>query len=191
MNKNWFPSSLVAALILNCAPAFAGPAADPAKSELGWRDSSGHFRAASENCLSRDNFGALLLLTADGSLWSRWSSLPGDKEPTISELTKAKRNQPIFVPVVFANPLADSKGNVNVTCVFSVRRPDGIVRHPPKAVLWQGKAVSPANCLYLGAARCAYVVEEGDPPGRYIVFANVQDNNRHLELNLRKSFVIE
>lgn len=187
-------SVFVAILPFLTVTSHATPTVSAPEAELSfsWRGKDGQAIPDTANRKSKNNFAAQLFLTEDKDLWHQWAVLPSSVAPRITPIGPfVKRNTPVFIVLIFANPKVDEKGDVKVTCDITITKPDGKISHPPKPIGRQGKFGKPSTNLQLGYPQIGYGVENSDPKGEYTVEGLVRDHNRNVEMKLRTSFTVE
>jgi hypothetical protein len=140
---------------------------------------------------SRDGFNAMLLITSDPNWHDEWNT-PSSHIPHFNESHKAKTGGELHILSFFSNPLLDQDGFANISCDFSVIRPDGSLSVNEKnfECFKTRLETDPAN-LYLSTASLKFVSEETDPKGVWKVEVVMRDLNRGVELTLKDSFVNE
>jgi len=156
-----------------------------------WHDQEGNPVADSDERKCRNNFGAQIMLTNDQNVMKNWYETPYDVAPKIIITHKTKRNHPILMPIIFANPKLDAQKRANVTCDFTIRKPNGMVNKPRELVLWSGPSLGPPNALQMGKACMGEEIEKTDPKGTYVVEAIVHDKNAKIDIPLKTTFTVD
>src|SRR5271167_2945497 len=80
----------------------------------------------SESRKSINGFGACLIITSDADWENKWNT-PASEIPKITTVENLKREDKAWILIMFANPLPDVAGSVNVTCDIRISRPNGKV----------------------------------------------------------------
>lgn len=149
-------------------------------------------RAGEPPAAGRGSFHARLWVATSREFFRGWKA--GRRElPAPPELTRgAAGNDPVFAAVSFAGPAVDASGLAHVRYHLRVLRPDGSVyAHQPEALGLRGWAGLSPWFPQLGRDSVAIVPERRDPPGFYLVEANVRDVVTGEELpTLRASFLV-
>ncbi len=158
--------------------------------QSGWRTMDGTSIPESESRKSRDGFSATVIVTPDQDWQQKWETPPATI-PQFSEADEVHAGDELFILTFLSNPGIDDAGNTNVTCDFTVTRPDGSrsveeVDLPCFRVTLQG---DPRN-VYLSAASLKYVAEPDDLRGTWVVDIVVNDQHRAVQLPLRTAFLV-
>jgi hypothetical protein len=160
----------------------------PAVASADWIDKQGESFPDSDNRKTIGTFGAQLLLIADEQqLFKHWT--------TPSEIVNVKTidsvwvNETINAVVVFSGCKASRRGNCNVIMRFRVIQPDGkVYADVPPIEGWQDKPAPSGKSQELGVQYLKVRIEPKDQAGRYVVYAQVRDNNTGAVLHLRSPF---
>lgn len=62
--------------------------------------------------------------------------------------------------------------------------------HQTDAVCFHGELEGTVTNVYLSAPILDFVGEESDPGGKWFVYVTLKDNNRHVSLPLKTSFIL-
>lgn len=149
--------------------------------EEGWFISGGR-SPDTENIKTKDGFGAQLWLTNDEKFFDSWNK---PETPRLTILKSTKRNEPVFVIILFINPGVNEKGKTDVTFDVSVKKPDGSIYADFKDLeVWQEKPALAKNQIQLAAKHIGIGIENEDPLGKYTIEVLVKDNIKKVELPL-------
>ena len=148
--------------------------------------------------VSRGGFSAQLWVVEGHGFLRDWKTGRRDltavtTAPPCPELTRADpKAAPLLATVTFAGPTADELGLAHVRYDLCVLRPDGSVyARQPDALGLRGWAGPGTWLPQLGRVAISLVPERGDPPGFYLVEAQVRDVVAGVELPvLRASFLV-
>lgn len=166
--------------------------ASPAHAQSGnWRDANGRPIQETESMKSQGNFAGSLLATTDEDWEKKWNT-PPETKPNFNKADVVPYGKKVFILTFFANPLADSLGNVNVRCDFKITDPTGKVSLSQQDVPgFSGRiAGSPYN-LRLSVATIAFSGDPGDPAGTWVVDVRLRDAVRNVALPLRTTFQLK
>lgn len=125
--------------------------------------------------------------------WKAGRRDPAGATSPCPELTRGDTKEaPLLAAVTFAGPAADELGLAHVRYDLRVLRPDGSVyARQPDALGLRGWAGPGRLFPQMGRVAISLVPERGDPPGFYLVEAQVRDVVAGVELPvLRASFLV-
>ncbi len=154
-------------------------------------------RAGEPLTVARAGFSAQLWTVEGHGFLRDWKA--GRRDPTgattppCPELTRGDAKAgPLLAAVTFAGSAADELGLAHVRYDLRVLRPDGSVyARQPDALGLRGWAGPGRLFPQLGRVAISLVPERGDPPGFYLVEAQVRDVVAGVELPvLRASFLV-
>jgi hypothetical protein len=151
-----------------------------------WRR-DGKPMADTDNMKSKDGFGAQLFLTENARFFDDWNK---PETPKLNPTQVARRNVPIFVAIIFADPAVDAAAQAKVSCRVVVRKPDGKIYAEENPVGLSGKYLVPPHNLQLAQQHVGIRIEPKDPAGIYAVEATVRDDIRNVELHLKTTFKV-
>jgi hypothetical protein len=160
----------------------------PAIASADWIDRQGESVPDSDNRKTIGTFSAQLLLIGDEQqLFKYWE--------TPSEIVNVKTidsvwvNETINAVVLFGGCKASWRRSCNVTMRFRVTQPDGkVYADVPPIEVWNNKAPPPGKSQELGVQYLKVRIEPKDQLGRYVVHAQVRDNNAGTVLHLQSPF---
>ena len=162
-----------------------------AHAQEGWRERDGSAQPDTDSSKSVKGFGGVVLVTPDADWQKKWDT-PAETTPNFSEAKKATRGQHLFMLIFFANPQTDDGGVVNVTCDIDVLKPDGTSQlHQTDVVCMRGAMQGDRRNTRLAAPVIEFVGEPGDPSGEWTVRVTLKDNQRHVTIPLKTSFVLQ
>jgi len=155
-----------------------------------WRDENGNLAPNSESRSAVSGFGGWLVVTSDADWRAKWET-PSNTVPHFTEAKVVARGQHIFILIFFANPKLAETGIADVACDIDVIRPDGSSSvHQADAVCFHGELKGTPSNVYLSAPILDSIGEVNDPAGRWLVHVTLKDNNRHVSLPLKTSFML-
>ncbi len=160
----------------------------PTGSLAGWISRAGVSLPNSANQKAIGSFGASLIFVPDeDELFKQWAT--PSESVNVRTTDKVRVNEPISAFVVFGGCKADKEGNCSVVMRFRVVRPDGkvYVDSPPMDV-WSGQPAPPGRSLELSVAYLKLIIEPKDQLGKYVISAQVMDNNSGTVLQLSGPF---
>ena len=171
--------------------AFLLLAAVGARAQDGWHDKDGRAHPDTESRRTVDGFAGMMIITPDADWRKKWDT-PTETTPIFSEAKKAARGQQLFVLIFFANPQTDDGGVVNVTCDIDVLKPDGTSQaHQADVVCLQGPMQGSRYNTRLAAPVIGFVGDPDDSLGEWTVRVTLKDNQRHVTLPLKASFLLQ
>ncbi len=160
----------------------------PPEEDFCWRNANGEPVPDSENRKTKDGFGAHLIITDNLGFYNDWRKW---ERPRISIAETAVIGQMVIPLVIYVNPRRDADECVDVTCDFTIIRPDGSIAHKiPDLTCANGKMQAPRNNLLLSQSELQWSADEGDPLGKWTFNVTVKDNNRGVEIPLTTSIEI-
>ena len=92
--------------------------------DTGWKDSQGHRASNSDARKSVNGVGAWLVVTSDDNWKEKWET-PADSVPQFTEAHTVVLGGRLRVLTFISNPGRDKDGKAQVTCDFSMQKPDG------------------------------------------------------------------
>ena len=163
---------------------------------LGWLNaaesnpapSAGKPAADTPDHKSIGGFEAQVFLTDNPRIFVDWS---GQKSPKIKPAEVARRGVPIYAGILFADHSLDAGGKANVTCDFTVRKPDGSVYAKEKDIpVWRSRYPAHAPGLQISEGSMGIIIDPPDPAGRYTVEAVVHDTIKKTDLTVETTFEV-
>jgi hypothetical protein len=154
----------------------------------GWLNKAGESLPDSEDRKSIGEFGAQLIFVSDeADLFKRWAT--PSQTANVDTLDHVEVNGSVNAFVVFSGCGHDTNGNCSVAMRFRVLQPDGqLYADTPSMEAWDGKPAPPAKSLELSVQYLKVVIEPKDLLGKYMVYAQVRDNNSGAVLQLNGPF---
>ena len=162
-------------LIMGLSLVFGLLGVQPAQAQDQWL-LNGKPAGSDPSVASSQGFAAKQIATLDAEEFNnRWNRpTPGVE---VDSASKVRRNQPIFVFLVFTGCKANATGSCDVTADFKMidplGRPWGEQKNSP---VWVGQAAPQYGVLQLSTSSLGMVVENKDPLGAYRVIADVTDH---------------
>lgn len=156
--------------------------------DAGWINKQRARLADSEDRKSTGDFGAqLVFVTDEQELFKKWGT--PSETVNVNTVESVTINQPISAFVIFSGCKPTAKGQCNVVMRFRVIQPDGkVYSETPDMEVWQDKPAPRARSLELSVQYLKIVVEPHEQRGRYIIQAQVRDDNTGAVLFLQKAF---
>ena len=138
---------------------------------------------------SAGDFGAMLVFTDRPEEFLAAWERAGAAAPVPAAETVA-RGKRLVGFIVFTGCAADARGNCNAVVTFKLFKPDGSsYGDGDRGELWSGKPAPRKNQLQLSVGGMAFVLDPGDPLGRYTMIADIEDLVSGKKLHLEKTFV--
>ena len=137
---------------------------------------------------SRDNFGALLILSdkSEEFLTAWTNATPG---VSVQTTTTVRRGVPLVPFVLFIGCHPDAHGLCDASFDVEVIKPDGSEYFStPGLELWRDKPAPPESVLGLSVGYVEINIEPDDPLGEYLVHISARDANAEIELELEQRF---
>lgn len=178
------------ALFLSFAVQAAGPVSSAAKNQ--WKDEKGKPVRQTDSMKSKNDFGAMLLVTADADYQQKWKT-PSSNVPKFNTFSgQVKRGQKIWVLTFFSNPKLNAQKIADVRCDLKVVRPNGTVSvvNTDLPCLTPKPIDNPAQ-VFLSNHNLEFVAEDGDLSGRWNVFVSVVDRARNTRIDLKTFYVMK
>lgn len=112
---------------------------------------------------------------------------------TIESVTDAKRGDPLFLQVMFANPSKDNLGVAKVTYTFTMVYPDGTKMAGPKEIKGKDGPLSDAiqKTWVVATGKIQIKLDDKSPAGTYKFNVVVKDMNTGVEYKSDISVVIK
>lgn len=160
----------------------------PTVALAGWINKKGETLPDSENRKAVGDFGAQLIFVGDeNQLFKRWATL--SETVDIKTIDSVKVGGAINAFVVFSGCKADQHANCSVAMRFRVIQPDGkIYADTPPMEVWENKPAPQGKALELSVQYLKVRIEPKDQLGRYVIYAQVRDNNTGTVLQLQSPF---
>jgi hypothetical protein len=131
----------------------------------------------------------LVLVEDEQHLFRTWSKPSGSVD--VKDVDSVSINSPINAFIVFGGCKPDIQGNCSVVMRFRVIGPDGkLYSETPAMEVWHAKAPLPNRSLQLSVDYLKIIVEPHEQSGKYVVNAEVKDNNSERTLRLQKDFTV-
>lgn len=166
------------------------PASPAAFAQSGWIDKDGRAIPEMEHAKSSSGFSATLMITADQDWQQKWSTSP-DTVPRFTSATEVVLGGELFILTFLANPQRDDSGMTDVSCDFSVSRPDGSKSLDEVGMpCFKTLLTTDPKLVYLSAATVKFAADAADPKGLWTVDVTVQDRLRGVSLPLKTTFVV-
>lgn len=155
-----------------------------------WRDETGKPAAENEAMKSRNDFAGALQATTDEDWAQKWDT-PPDTRPSFTKAETVPYGKKVFVLMLFANPLLDAQGNVNVRCDFRLLDPSGKVTLAQKDLkCFAGPIAGRVQNMRLSEPVVGFVGDPGDPAGVWAAEVVLRDAVRNVDLPLRTTFTL-
>ncbi len=145
--------------------------------------------ADTESRKSSSGFGAALIVTSDADWEKKWNT-PAYEVPNLRTVSRLSRGDRAWILTLFANPQTDSEGGVDVTCDIRISRPNGKVTDDKGVTAYKGPLKGAANSQFLADTVIAFVGEDSDPLGDWVVEVTVHDLNRNAVVPLKTTFTL-
>lgn len=160
----------------------------PTVALAGWINKKGEALPESDNRKAIGSFGAQLIFVGDeNQLLKRWAT--PSETVDVKTINTVKVGKAVNAFVIFSGCKADKVGNCSVSMRFRVIQPDGkIYAHTPAMEVWENKPSPPGKNLELSVQYLKVRIEPKDQLGRYVVYAQVRDNNTDTVLQLQSPF---
>ena len=160
----------------------------PTLASGGWINKQGEGLPDAENRRAAGDFGAQLILVGDEKeLFKRWAT--PSETVDVKTIDSVKVNGVINAFVVFGGRKPDTKGNCSVAVRFRLIQPDGkVYAETPPMEVWENKPVPGPKVLELSVQYLKVRIEPEDQLGRYLIQAQVRDNNAGIVLQLQSRF---
>ena len=160
----------------------------PAVALAGWINRQGESLPDSDSRKAVGDFGAELIFVRDeNQLFKRWAT--PSETVDVKTIDTVKVGEAINAFVVFSGCKADTNGNCSVAMRFRVIQPDGkIYADTPPMEVWENKPAPRRKALQLSVQYLKVRIEPNDQLGRYVVYAQVRDNNTEKVLQLQSPF---
>lgn len=160
----------------------------PVDDGFSWRDEKGSPVPDTENQKTKDGFGVELFLTDNTNFYKDWAK---PETPKISIAKTTQIGSTVIPLVIYVNPKTDNNQSINVTCDFTIIRPDGsIAQEIPDVPCGSGEFKAPQYNLQLCQSELRWSADKGDPSGKWNFNVTVKDNNRGVEVPLTTSIEI-
>lgn len=160
----------------------------PVDDGFSWRDENGKPVPDTENQKTKDGFGVQLLITDNLAFYEDWKK---PEMPRISVAKSAKIGNIVIPLVIYVNPKLDENKSIDITCDFTIIRPDGTVAQEiPNVPCGSGVFEAPQYNLQLSQSELRWSADEGDPAGEWKINLKIKDNNRGTEIPLTTSIEI-
>jgi len=154
-----------------------------------WRTKSGEAIPESNHVKSANGFNAMLLMTPDPNWMDEWNT-PSIYDPQFTTASEVSLGGQLNILAILSNPGLDSEKLANVSCDFSVQRPDGSYSIDQKDMeCFKTKLEGDPNNLYMTSATLKFISEESDQKGTYKVSVNLHDKIRGVSLTVSDSFI--
>lgn len=113
--------------------------------------------------------------TDDLGFMQEWKTTPPDRGPTIHRIRMAKFNEMFHVGFIVTGCVRNPEGYVSFTMDLKVTSPDGQLAADEKAWAVHNARLDAEQGLILVDQTLDVVVESGDPAGKYLFEATVND----------------
>jgi hypothetical protein len=156
--------------------------------QAGWIDKQGKLIPEAEDRKAIGDFGAQLIFTSDEqALFKKWAT--PSETVNLDTVESVRINWPISAFVIFSGCKPAPSGNCNVSMRFRIIQPDGkVYSETPSMEVWRDKPAPNGHTLELSVQYLKVVIEPHEARGRYIVQAQVRDENTGAVLDLKKTF---
>jgi hypothetical protein len=172
---------LAALLAAQCAGAADSP----------WHTPDGKPVADSDSMKGAKGFGASLVVTPDADWQVKWNT-PAETAPRFRSTSRAKIGEKLTLLIFILNPKLDAKGNADVRCDITIRRPDGGVSTAEKDLAClQGPLPGGPQQIRLAAPVVTFEGEPADPLGQWRFEVSVRDALGGTTLPLKASFTLQ
>ena len=159
-----------------------------AAQQFAWRDSNGDPMPDTEARKSSGGFGGWLLTTSDQDWEAKWNT-PEHVTPSFTEAETVREGETVYTLIFMVNPLPNSSGDVDVRCDIRVTRPNGTLSLDRSDLsCLSGELAANPNNIQLSPNVLAFLGEDGDPAGTWIMDVTLRDVPRDVALVLRASF---
>jgi hypothetical protein len=156
-----------------------------------WRDSEGKTAADSPDRRSVEGFGGWLLVTSDQDWRTKWNT-PREAVPQFNVTDSPRRGQKVFVLIFFGNPKLDGNGAAHVTCDIRLTGPGGTTPVDVHDIdCFKGQVTIDPMSIFVSAPVIEFIGEPADALGPRVVEVILRDNNRKVEVPLRKAFELK
>ena len=160
----------------------------PAVAFAGWINKQGEALPDSENRKAVGDFGAQLIFVGDeNQLFKRWAT--PSETVDVKTIDSVKVGEAVNAFIVFSGCKADQRAKCSVAMRFRVIQPDGkIYADTPEMEVWENKPAPRGKALELSVQYLKVRIEPKDQLGRYVIYAQVRDNNTGTVLQLQSPF---
>ena len=160
----------------------------PTVALAGWINKQGEVLPDSDNRKAIGSFGAQLIFVGDeNQLFKRWST--PSETVDVKTINAVNVGEAINAFIIFSGCKADKKGNCSVSMRFRVIQPNGqIYADTPPMEVWEDKPSPPGKTLELSIQYLKVKIEPKDQLGKYVIYAQVRDNNTETVLQLQSPF---
>jgi len=160
----------------------------PTVALAGWINKQGEALPDSDNRKAVGNFGAQLIFVGnENQLFKSWAT--PSETVDVKTINTVKVGEAINAFIVFSGCKEDQKNNCSVSMRFRVIQPDGkIYADTPPMEVWEDKPSPPGKTLELSVQYLKVTIEPKDQLGKYVVYAQVRDNNTGTVLQLQSPF---
>ena len=134
-----------------------------------------------------DLVAQLVFVKDEQDLFRSWSK-PAESVD-VKDIDSTAIDSPISALIVFGGCKPDVQGNCSVVMRFRVIGPDGkLYSETPVMEVWHAKMPPPNRSLQLSVDYLKVIVEPHEQRGKYVVDAEVWDNNAGSTVRLQKVF---
>jgi len=159
--------------------------------ETAWKDETGKLAENTEYRKAKNGFGGWLVVTPDADWKQKWETSP-ETVPRFTTTNTVERGKELYILLFFTNPKVSQSGEANVSCDIQTIRPDGSLSVDQKNIpCLRGKLEGDPNWIRLGPAIIKFVAEPKDLAGKWSVHVTLNDNLRHVVLQLKTSFTLK
>ena len=153
-----------------------------------WVDKGGaRLPDASYRKSNGDLVAQLIFVEDEQDLFRTWSKL--SESVDVKDIDSIEINSPINALIVFGGCKPDAQGNCSVVMRFQVIGPDGkVYSETPAMEVWHAKKPPPNRSLQLSVDYLKVIVEPHEQLGKYVVNAEVKDNNSGSTVRVQKVF---
>lgn len=162
-----------------------------AESPSFWLGSDGKPAADTPDRRSVGGLGGWLLITSDQDWQTKWNT-SRETTPKLGVTDSPRIGQKVFVLIFVGNPKLDANRAANVTCDIRLTGPNGTVPIDVKNIDCFKSTVSiDPMSIFVSAPVIEFTGEPTDPLGRRVLEVVLRDNNRNVEVPLRKEFELK
>jgi hypothetical protein len=176
---------LIALLLVATSTAIA------AEAQSFWLDADGKAAVDTPDRRSVEGFGGWLLITSDQDWRTKWNT-PRETAPKFNTTDSPRRGQKVFVLIFVGNPKLDIDRTADVTCDIRLTGPNGTVPIDVRNMdCFKGPVSMDPRNIFVSAPVIEFLGEPGDPLGNRVLEVVLRDNNRKVEVPLRKEFELK
>jgi hypothetical protein len=159
--------------------------------DMFWTDSQGGRAPDRDSRKSVNGVGGLLVVTSDDNWREKWDA-PSETVPKFTDVHTVVVGGRLRVLTFIGNPARAADGKAQVTCDFSMQKPDGTYSVQKQDVeCLSGPLLGSAKTIYLSRLVIGFVGDKDDPPGQWSVRVTIKDLVKPATIPLETRFVLQ